>query len=108
MSDKISVLYTTIDCHIKAENMAKQALEDGVATCINIFSGGCKSFYKWHGKVESALETSILFKTFLENKLTLVDWIKSNHPYDLPCILEFNPSIEPDFYQYINSSNHKN
>lgn len=100
MSEKIAVLYTTINNKDKAEELSHLAISSKMARCANIISGG-KSIYFWQNKLEESEECYILFKTSLELAQDLKRFIIENHEYDTPSILIWECETSDDFSQYI-------
>lgn len=96
----ISIIYTTVASLEIAENLAKNAIESHLAACVNILPNMI-SYYRWKEKVENSSEIILLFKTTNSHRAALVDWIKKNHPYDVPAILSAETDVLRDFYTYI-------
>jgi periplasmic divalent cation tolerance protein len=66
-----------------ARQLAKSALSARVAACANLISG-VESHYWWKGRMESAAEVLIIFKTTAKHLRKLEELILVNHPYDTP------------------------
>jgi periplasmic divalent cation tolerance protein len=66
-----------------ARQLAKSALQARVAACANLISG-VESHYWWKGRVESAAEVLIIFKTTAQHLRKLEKLVLVNHPYDTP------------------------
>jgi periplasmic divalent cation tolerance protein len=66
-----------------ARQLAKSALQARAAACANLIPG-LESHYWWKGKVESAAEVLIIFKTTKKNLRQLEKLVLVNHPYDTP------------------------
>jgi periplasmic divalent cation tolerance protein len=66
-----------------ARQLAKSALQARVAACANLISG-LESHYWWQGRVESAAEVLIIFKTMTKHLRKLEKLVLVNHPYDTP------------------------
>ncbi len=100
MNNKLSLVYTTITSLNVAETLAAKAIEEKVATCINIIPG-CMSIYAKEGKIMKGTECYLIFKTTSEKKLPLQDWLKNNHPYETPAILAWDAASSLEFADYI-------
>ena len=85
MTDVIQVI-TTVSQRADAERIAHDLVEQQYAACVQI-GGPITSYYRWEGKIESALEWKCVIKTKKENYAKLEDAIRSLHPYDVPEIL---------------------
>lgn len=103
MTAKISILYTTVTSLNVAEPIAAKSIEDKLATCVNIIPG-CMSVYAKDGKIIKGTECYLIFKTTTEKISLLKEWLKDNHPYDLPAILEWDATSSPEFIEYIESA----
>ena len=76
------VLVTAPDRKI-ARQLAKSALQARVAACANLISG-LESHYWWKGRLESAAEVLVIFKTIEKHLRKLEKLVLVNHPYDTP------------------------
>jgi periplasmic divalent cation tolerance protein len=66
-----------------ARLLAKSALQAHLAACANLVPG-VESHYWWRGRLESAGEILIIFKTIRRHLRPLEDLVLANHPYDTP------------------------
>lgn len=98
--NKLAILYTTISSLKEAEHLARQAVEARLAICVNIIPG-TQSIYVWDNKIESAVESCMIFKTMSDHLPMLERWIINHHPYDTPAILKWEAQSSEAFYQYI-------
>lgn len=96
----ISLIYTTVSSKDEAEQLAHQAVNDGLAACVNILSKGV-SVYKWENKVEKSEEYYLLFKTTESKAKQLQIWLAKNHPYDCPAILKFDAECSEKFFEWM-------
>lgn len=101
MQQSISVLYTTVGTQIEAEKMARNAIDNKLAVCVNIIPGG-QSIYRWNDQIEQASECYMLFKTTHDLLPDLEAWILNHHPYDTPAILKWQAATSCAFEAYIN------
>ncbi len=69
-----------------ARALAQDAVEARLAACVNVMSP-CVSVYRWQGRLESATEIPVLFKTTRERYAELEAFIRARHPYELPEII---------------------
>ncbi len=86
-----------------AEKLAKQLVTENLAACVNILPN-LTSIYQWQGNIETANEYLLIIKTKTDQYQAIENWIKANHPYELPEIIAV--SIEhgfPEYLQWINS-----
>ena len=60
------------------------------------------SQYWWQGKVESAAEALVLFKTVPKRVGELFRYLDGHHPYEVPEILELDvPRVAPAYLRYL-------
>jgi|ERR1044071_4723862 periplasmic divalent cation tolerance protein len=78
----VLVLVTAPDLE-SSRALANAALEARLVACANCVSG-IESHYWWQGKIESASEVLILFKTTKAKLKALEKLIVAKHPYDTP------------------------
>lgn len=102
MKNKLTVVYTTITSLKAAESLAASAVEAKVAACVNIIPG-CMSIYNKEGKIMTGTECYLIFKTTPTKATDLKSWLKDNHPYDTPAIIEWDAQSSPEFFDYIDT-----
>jgi periplasmic divalent cation tolerance protein len=81
MTDAIVVMMTAADM-AEAERIARAALEERLAACANLVPG-LRSFFWWEGKIDTAEEVLVLFKTRREKLEQLVAVIRAGHSYEV-------------------------
>jgi len=86
MNPTCIVIQTSVSNQEDAHHMAKDAVELRLAACVQILGPGL-SFYRWHGDTEQASEYYLSFKTVVERRAKLMDWLIEQHPYDVPEIV---------------------
>jgi len=80
------VVYVTVGSLAEAQKIADVVVTDRLAACANILPGMC-SVYHWEGKIETADETVVLFKTRETLFPALEACIREMHSYKTPCIV---------------------
>lgn len=80
---KAVLVTTTHDDRGAASDLAHSAVEARVAACAQV-SSPVRSVYRWEGKVESATEWIVTFKTSAERWPALREHLLSAHAYDVP------------------------
>ncbi|KAE9549005.1 hypothetical protein FO519_007778 [Halicephalobus sp. NKZ332] len=78
-----SVVYVTVPSQEVADKIARSAVEQRLAACVNIVPG-IKSVYQWKGKVEEDNELLLIVKTKTTELERLRDHVIKNHPYEVP------------------------
>jgi len=69
-----------------ANRIALAVIESRLAACVNILPR-IQSVYRWQGKVESATEIPLLFKSTASAYPALEAKIRELHPYEVPEIV---------------------
>ena len=80
------LVYVTTPSNDVAESLARSSMEKRLAAGANIIHG-VKSIYHWKGKIESADEHVVIFKTRESLFADLEMHILTHHPYETPCIV---------------------
>ena len=85
MKGRYISLTTTVDSRRRAQALARQIINSRLAACVQTVP--IRSVYRWKGYVESAEEFLLIVKTRATLTRSLVDFIRSVHPYELPEIV---------------------
>ena len=72
-----------------AQVMARKLIEHRLAACVQIHDG-IHSIYRWEGKICEEKEVLLCAKTVSDYWIQISNFIKSNHPYDLPEIIAYS------------------
>ena len=107
MSDFVTVT-TTTDSLDEAKRLSAAAVEARLAACAQI-SAPVTSTYWWQGRVESATEYRIEFKTRGPVAGPLLEFLKERHSYETPELL-VTPIVtgHPDYLDWINAETRVN
>jgi periplasmic divalent cation tolerance protein len=76
-------LLTTFGSREDALDLARTAVEERVAACVQVV-GPITSVYRWEGAVREEEEFLCLLKVPSERLERLVQFVKERHPYDTP------------------------
>jgi periplasmic divalent cation tolerance protein len=93
-------MLTTVPDAETANRLATQVLEARLAACVSR-QGTVHSTYHWQGKIESADEIQLLFKTSAARALELEQFIQKHHPYDTPEILCWHATASVAYGQWV-------
>ncbi len=93
---KSVILISTYPNKKVASKIAKDAIKNRLAACVNISQ--ISSIYSWKGNIEDTSEYLTLFKTTQNNKKALKEMISKTHPYDVPEIAEIDFKILNKLY----------
>jgi periplasmic divalent cation tolerance protein len=96
----LAVFGTTLPNTETAKILSLKLLERHLAYCTNLIAVH-ESMYWWKGKIETAQETLLIIKSSTELEDRLVEFVKSNHPYQVPFFFKYG--IENLNNDYINS-----
>ncbi|MBP0594021.1 divalent-cation tolerance protein CutA [Paraburkholderia sp. LEh10] len=98
----VSLVLTTVPDAATAQKLAQDVLSARLAACVTQL-GSVQSNYHWQGKIESAEEIQLLFKTSVARALELERFIQSQHPYDTPEILSWQVTASAAYGQWVNT-----
>ncbi|WP_409518844.1 divalent-cation tolerance protein CutA [Paraburkholderia sp. LEh10] len=102
MNVNVSLVLTTVPDAATAQKLAQDVLSARLAACVTQL-GSVQSNYHWQGKIESAEEIQLLFKTSVARALELERFIQSQHPYDTPEILSWQVTASAAYGQWVNT-----
>src|SRR2546430_12627049 len=87
-----------------ANRFAHTLVAEKLAACVNIIRA-VHSIYCWKGKVETAGEVIVFFKTRQDRQKALQDKLRSLHPYEVPEIvyLKIDRGL-PDYLRWVAES----
>jgi periplasmic divalent cation tolerance protein len=89
MATPLRLLVTTVGDAEAARRLARAAVEQRLAACVQI--GTIASVYRWQGTLHEEPEWRILFKTSEARAPALRKWILEQHPYALPALYTLVP-----------------
>jgi len=98
----VCLVLTTVPDHATAQKLAQNALSARLAACVTQL-GSVQSSYHWQGKIESADEIQLLFKTSVARVHELEQFIQAQHPYDVPEILSWQVTASAAYGQWVNT-----
>ncbi|WP_420474779.1 divalent-cation tolerance protein CutA [Noviherbaspirillum sp. ST9] len=85
MQDVLLVL-TNVPDEVTAHTIARGVVADRLAACVNVLPA-VRSVYQWEGKIEEAVEVTLLIKSTQDRYAALEAAIRKAHPYDVPEII---------------------
>ena len=89
-STELLIVVTSFASLEDAKKMAHKLIESRLAACVQI-QEGVHSIYRWEGKICEASEVLLSAKTVVDKWVGISNFIKSNHPYDLPEVIAYAP-----------------
>lgn len=78
-----------------ARHVASVLVEERLVACANILPG-MTSVFRWEGRVTSADEIGVLFKTRADRIDQAVERLAGLHPYDTPAIAGWRAETAPE------------
>ncbi|AJK44824.1 divalent-cation tolerance protein CutA [Burkholderia plantarii] len=96
----IVLMMTTVPDAATARSLADGALGARLAACVSEL-GTIRSSYHWQGKIESAEEIQLLFKTSAVRALELERFITSHHPYETPEIVSWQATASVPYGSWV-------
>lgn len=96
---KLILFYITNGSEQSAHQLGRMAVEQQLAACANIFP--IQSIFPWEGALQTENEFVLVLKTMPDMKDRLHDYIAQNHPYDIPCIINFEVEVNEVYGEWI-------
>lgn len=96
----IAMVYTTMASLDTAKALARTAVEQQYAACVNIVPGA-HSIYHWEGRLEEATECLVFFKTSVEKVEALIRWLSEQHPYAVPALLSGSLKSSKSYAEFV-------
>ena len=80
---QVLVVSCTFPDRETAERISRLAVENRLAACATLVSDA-ESIYRWKGRIETAHETAVTFKTTEDRLAALQAFVLEEHPYEVP------------------------
>jgi periplasmic divalent cation tolerance protein len=80
---EVLVVTCTFPDHEIAWRISRAAVKNGLAACATLIPEA-HSIYRWKGKIETAHETVVTFKTTQDQLVALRTFVLKEHPYEVP------------------------
>lgn len=91
MSDGVRLILSTFANEGTATSVIHVLLDEGFIACGSIVPG-IRSIYHWKGNVEESAEVQVILKTTTEKASQCMARLATIHPYEVPEIVEVEPS----------------
>jgi len=100
----MNIGWTTTADRESAERLARGSVDEKLAACAQV-EGPIRSFYRWEGNLETAEEYRVTFKFISEKGAELENWLRANHPYEVPQWLAVQAqSVLAEYWQWARES----
>ena len=102
-SSEYCACLTSVSNAEDARRLARLMVEERLAACVNIIPG-VQSIYEWQSKIHEDQELILMIKTRRESVEALNEFLKKNHPYELPELIALNiDDGNPNYLRWIDS-----
>ncbi len=96
------IFYVTHPSEEEARRISDSIVTARMAACANIFP--IQSAYWWEGKIENGKEWVSLLKTAPHLRRQLQEAIERLHPYEVPCIMQWEVSANEAYENWISAT----
>jgi len=104
MAEQILLAISAFPDAETANHIAHTLVAEKFAACANIIPA-VHSIYRWKGKVETAGEVIVFFKTTKDRQKAYQDKLRSLHPYEVPEIIDVKVDKGlPDYLRWVAES----
>ena len=83
---KTFFVYITTAHKDEARDIGRSLVQSRLAACVNILDH-MNSMYFWQGEFQDDREAVMIAKTTEQRLPELIDFVKSHHSYECPCIV---------------------
>jgi periplasmic divalent cation tolerance protein len=98
---ELLLVMTSLPDKEAAEALAKRLIGAHLAACVQIQTG-VQSIYCWEGRICEEQEVVLVAKTTAGRWTAISDYIKQNHPYDVPEIIaQPITHSDPDYARWV-------
>ena len=98
-----AMVYATVPNRRVAARIGRSVVTQRLAACANLLDA--RSLFRWHGRVESAEEIVMIMKTRRALVGPLIEAVRAEHPYEVPCIVGYPMIAGLDAYlEWIDAS----
>ena len=97
----VMIGWTTVGSKDDAEALSRGLVDGNLAACVQI-SGPISSFYSWKGVLENCEEYRLAVKFDSKNYDSLLSYLNSNHPYEVPQWLAIQVDrVDPAYAKWV-------
>lgn len=95
----IAIVTTTVAHQADAQRLAAGAVQARLAACVQVEA--IASHYVWQGAQQHDAEWRLVCKTLPQAAPVLRDWLRAQHPYDVPQLLTHTAQAEADYADWV-------
>lgn len=100
LMEQIAYIITTVSNARDADFITRSLIEQNLAACVQLSER--TSHYRWQGQLEQQQEYVLHIKTSVPASRQTLEWLSTNHPYELPEILLLPTQASSDYARWIN------
>lgn len=103
----LRIVLTTVGSEAAADKLAETLVAEKLAACVSVVPAAF-SVYRWKDRVEKEPEWLLVIKTLADRVDTLKSQLEALHPYELPEIVELEPSsVSPKYIAWVAEATRK-
>ena len=95
----LAVVTTTVASAADAQRLAAGAVRSRLAACVQVEA--IASHYAWQGAQHEDAEWRLVCKTLPAAAGALCDWLRAQHPYQVPQLLTHTVEAEADYAGWV-------
>jgi periplasmic divalent cation tolerance protein len=99
---RIIFFYITTPDETIAKKLGHLAVEKKLAACANIFP--IQSVFPWDNQLSEENEFVLVLKTIPQLSMDLKEFISENHPYEVPCIMNWEVEVNEAYGKWVNEN----
>ncbi|MGX5661733.1 divalent-cation tolerance protein CutA [Diaphorobacter nitroreducens] len=96
---QIAVVTTTVGGDAAAHRLASGAVQARLAACVQVEA--ITSHYVWQRVQQAEAEWRLVCKTLLSAAPALREWLRAQHPYEVPQLLTHAVHAEQDYVLWV-------
>ncbi len=101
MTNDICEVIVTADNPDWLVSFTRSLVEDRLCACAQHVAP-IRSIYRWEGEIQDDTEARVALHTHADLVPQLIERIRRDHPYDVPCILVFPvTNANPDYADWV-------
>lgn len=99
MKREITIFYIPCPDEKSAKKIGLFLIKAKLAACVQMLQA--KSIFPWNGKIESTNEVVLIVKTLNKFSTKAKSAIQKNHPYKIPCILNYHAGVNKEYQNWM-------
>lgn len=104
MTERICEVIITADDENWLANLARALVDERLVACGQLISS-VSSTYRWAGEVQTEREARVALHTREALMPTLIDRVRAEHTYEVPCVIALPVMIgNPDYVDWVITS----